>query len=241
MLKNLRTSNPRKMIFFGVVFAGMSLLLILLARDIIREAIVLPLSYLFWLLGVVLDTTPQIVFWISVLMIAALAAYRSLVGRRKPVAQIPLNGSESPGQREYGGQVAHWALRVHLIRRGPSPYFVSAFHQSVNRLLMDELSHRYRLTARQIEDRLREGDLDVPPEVRDYVLGALRRYDGEERPFLADLWARITQLVRDLLGKSSHRDGENGGGNTSPEEEKVRAVLKYLENELEVSNDDTGR
>lgn len=247
-MKNLRASNPRKMMFFGAVILALSLLMIFLAREIIREAIVLPLSYLVWLGGVLLDTTPQIVFWIGALFIAGLTAYRSLASRRKPVAEeIPvLVGETTTSRSNSGGQVTYWGLRVENMRRSPSLYFIGAFHQSVNRMLMDELAYRYRLTPRQVEERLRDDELDVPPEVRDYVLSALGRQDREERPFLADLWARIRQIVRDLARGNTWDGRASGGGlpyggNISPDEEKVHAVLSYLEKELEVSNDDTGR
>jgi hypothetical protein len=200
--------------------------------------------------GVIVDTAPQMIFWAAALFFAVLAAYRSLTGRRKALASPPPELAEVSHTRSPGGQVAYWALRVQVMRQSPSPYFTSSFHQMVTRLLMDALSHRYRLTIRQVEDGLRDGTLDVPAEVRDYALNGLRRFDTENRPFFADLWARITQALNDLLRpnrpQNSPQDDRNMPGadarnrRISADEQMVLVVVNYLEKELEVSNDDTG-
>lgn len=239
-----RVTNPRRL----AIFAGLGLVIILAllfsARDLVREMVVLPLSYLFWSVGVFVDTTPQIFFWIAVLLLAGLAAYRSLVGRGKVLAETPPEVDGPDGIRSLRGQVGNWSVKVNLLRQGQSKYFQSTFHQAVGKLLMDTLAYRFHLTQNQLEDLLRDSTLEVPAAVRDYALKSLR--PGEVIPsssFLARYWSALVDLFRSWFAPAPPPSGPVSGANMrySQDEQQVLEVLKYIEGELEVPHDDTGQ
>lgn len=241
--------NPRRLAFFGAAIILLSLGLLFFARDLIREVIVLPLAYLFWVAGLFINTTAQMVFWLTLLAIAGLAAYRSLAGRRQALAQSP------PELAEFGmlddplfhGQVSYWDLRVRWLRTSTSAYFRETFHHSLGRLLLDTLAHRYRLAPSQVEDGLRDGSLSVPAAVRDYALASLRRIESGQGGLLKRMSVGIAGWLRGWYYRmrgaedASARDSRLRDPRLVEDDRRVATIISYLEEELEVSNDDAGR
>lgn len=238
-----RLSNPRRLAIFGALVLILSLLLLFSAQDLIHELVVLPLSYLFWAGQVFVITTPQVFFWGVLLFIAGLAAYRSLTGRPKVSVEGPLEHAEEGYANILQGQVAYWALRVNLLRQEQGRYFLNAFHLALGRILFDALCHRQRMTFQQVEQHLRDGTLDVPPEVGQYALHSLRRMDFEQEPFLTRTLHNARQRLYSLLDSLLGRGGKSPlpPRPASQDEQWIRQVIQYLEEELEVSNDDSGR
>jgi hypothetical protein len=237
---NLRAANPRRLAVLGGVVLALSAALLFWARGFIREVIVLPLSYLIWVGGVFLETTPQIFFWAALLLLAGMAAYRSLVGSRRAAAPLAPDVVDYLPERARSGQVAYWAGRIGALRAGRSPYFTGALHQAVTRLLLDTLAYRYHLTPNQVEDRLRAGSLDVPEPVRDYALGGMRRLDPEPVPLWQQAWTRLSTYLRALLRAQPAAPAEQD--DLDPQNAaRVRFIIEYLEKELEVSHDHHSR
>lgn len=235
--------NPRRLLLFGGVILLLSAALLLWARDLIRELIVLPLSYLIWAGGLFVENTPQIFFWSVLLVLSSVAAYRSLAGRGKETFPEPIELDTGPRNRPISGRVVFWSFKVGGLRQTNSPYFRGTFEQAVGKLLFDTLAYRFRLTQNQLEDALRDGSLDVPPEVRAYALDGLRRLDPDPVPFWPALWERIVGALRGLLSRTRllRARAFTLPAETNAQEERVLIILKYLEKELEVPNDDSGR
>jgi hypothetical protein len=236
--------NPRRLAFFGAAIILLSLGLLFFARDLIREVIVLPLAYLVWVVGLFINTTAQMVFWLTLLAIAGLAAYRSLAGRREAVALSPPELAELGMLDDplYHGQVSYWDMRVRWLRTSTSAYFRDTFHHSLGRLLLDTLAHRYRLSPAQVENGLRDGSLSVPPAVRDYAIASLRRMDSGQGGLLMRMGVGITGWLRGWFYRMQGADGSSVRDPRLMEDEKrVAVIISFLEEELEVSNDDDGR
>ena len=239
-----RVTNPRRLLIVGGLALALSLVLLISARGVIREVIVLPLSYLFWSLGVFVDTTPQIFFWMVLLLLAGIAAFRSLARRGMASMEAPPNLENRVSGGSLNGQVSFWFTKVNLLRQGQSKYFQNAFHQSVGRLLMDTLSYRYHLTPVEIEALLREGTLVVPEEVRAYALTSMRRQEFEQPRLFERYWSALVDLFRSWFAPAPRQPGEDGplmaSSRSAQDEQQVQLVLKYIEEELEVPHDDTG-
>ncbi len=174
------TINMRRLLITAAVLILISAGLLFWGRDVIREAVVIPISILLWGLRILVQGTPQIFFWIVALLIAGLVAYYSLSGRRKPVAPAPLGVSDS--QPVYtSGRAVFWANKANLLQAGEGGYAESNSHMAVVRLLVDMLAYRYRLPARTVEEQIRDGSLgtlgvpSIPPQVMAYLRGHLVR------------------------------------------------------------------
>jgi hypothetical protein len=242
-MKRLRSiKNPRRLILFVVLMALVSAGILLWARDIVREIFVLPISYIIFLFGVLVRTTPQFYFWIVLLMITFMMAYRSVKRKRQAPKRAPSSVlaelSLEPMRR---GRVHFWANKVRLMRTSGSNYYSSNFHQSLGRLLVDMLAYRYRLSPIQIEQSLRSHTLDVPEQVRVYILLSMRPLTPDTRGFLASLWDEIVRAVKGFLeGRFPHENQAGGINPANQVESNVAWILKYMEEELEVPHDDSG-
>ncbi len=185
MMKRLRSSKPRRLIIFGVTLAVLTFALFFWMREIVHEVVVLPLSYLFFLGGIVVDTTPQVFFWFAMVSIAIYIAYRSLNKRQKPgelvLHRIPVD--DQP--KESAGRLSFWATKVNILRQHRGSYFLGGFHLTFGRLVIDLISHRYHLTPGQVEERVRDGSLDLPDEVKEYLMYSLSRQQISVKPFSA--------------------------------------------------------
>lgn len=234
-MKTIRAANPRRAAIFGALLLILSLALLLFARDAIRELVVLPLSYLAWLAGIFFDTAPQIFLWIVLVFVLLMMAYRSLALRRKEVAEPPPELAELAWETRHSGQVAFWTNRVHLMRGTHSTYYENSFNQTLGRLLLDLLAYRYRMTPNQVEDHLREGSLDVPADVREYALYSLRRLEPAHARFWQTTWGALVEVFDAVFR------GRRGGQAARPDDPRITAILKFMEDELEVFDDHTGQ
>lgn len=288
-MTEVKATNPRRLVIFTFVMVIALAVLLIWARGIIRELIVLPISYVLWAARIILFVVPEIYFWMGAVAIGLLIAWRAIAGRpaqaktqnslglldrtilnmmEKKAGSISEQPSFSDRQRlgarqdvlDYKtsapvevsrGRVAFWNTKIHLVRRGASPYYQSTFHSTLALLLVEMLAHRYRLTNVQIEDRLRlnpeseQGQLlglNVPDYVREYVLSRLRYRDMVEKSF----WQRTRENLIDLI-RNLRRSllellrGPEYVYHEQPLDPRVERVLKYMEEELEVPNDDNGR
>lgn len=228
-----RGVNLRRVIIIAAVLLLLGIVLLFWARDVIREVVVLPLSYLFWFFGLFIKSTPQLFFWIALLFISFMIAYRSLAGKKRIRVDYTygMGIDEAPDRHLVTGRVVYWRAKENLLYAGSGSYYQTTFHTAITRLLLDQLSHRYRLPASEVEKRLREGSIDVPDEVREYVLSSLTRSDQTSTGFFALLWRRVVERVRAWMAHWTKAPQDH------PVDPQFARILQYMEEELEVSHD----
>lgn len=232
-MQSLRVKNLKRLVIPAGILLAALLILLFNAQDVVREVVVLPLSYWFWVIGIFIRSTPQMFFWAMLLVVGALIAIRSLAGRRAALAVIPGLDDYEP-DAPLTGRVSYWVVKLDQAGRPGSGYFRVSFHTALGKLLIEMLAHRYRLPVNQVEDRLRAGLLDVPDEVRDYALGSARRLEASTEPALVRLWQTVIESGRAWLNAYNKK--------TAPQyaDPLARRILQYMQDELEVSNDDSG-
>lgn len=234
------TINPRRLILILVFLLVVSGAVLFWLRDIVREVVVLPISYLLFVLGIVIDTAPQIFFWLAAIIIAFWIAFRSISTRHRAVSSSIIAPilSDTGDRNPYGGRVAFWANRVNHMHRYRSQYYLSTFHQSLARLLIELLAHRYRLTILQAEERLRIGLLDVPSDIREYVLSSLSRRDFTRQNPLTRLWKSILETVRGRFFRHTKFSGQLEENKPETQlESQIARIIHYMEEELQVTHD----
>ncbi|RME53087.1 MAG: hypothetical protein D6790_18040 [Caldilineae bacterium] len=103
----------RRLLPLAILLAATTVL-VLAVDGFLRQVIVEPLLYVGWVIGVVITSLPQAVFWGLFLLLALVLALRSL-SRGKPPPPLP-----RPAREEFHGPVVTW---LHLLERGKSRRF----------------------------------------------------------------------------------------------------------------------
>jgi regulator of protease activity HflC (stomatin/prohibitin superfamily) len=91
--------------------------------------------------------------------------------------------------------------------------------------------------VRVIENQLKANTLNVPLEVRDYLLSHEERQEGTYRGFFGELWQNLVDFALDSWARIT--TGQKA--RPAPVDPQVAFILNYLEEELEVSHDDSGQ
>lgn len=235
-MKERRKPNFLRLAIFAAALILLSSVMIFWGHEVIREVIVLPLSYIFWVLGILVRVTPQIFFWIVMLLIALQIIWRALAAPKKATRRAEPYLDEAPSPMS-GGRAAYWARKVSLMQAARGGYYANTFHSALSRLVLDTLSYRYRQPLRVIENQLKANTLNVPTEVRDYLLSHGERQEGNYRGFFSELWQNLVNFALDTWTRIT--DGQKA--KSIPVDPQIAFILKYLEEELEVSHDDSGQ
>lgn len=237
-MNQIRSINLRRVIVVLAVLLLVSIVVIFWMREVVREVLVLPISYLLFVAGIFIDSTPQVFFWVSILLTTFWIAYRSMSSkRRKPPPLIRPVADNSSGRQPFSGRVSSWAAKVRQMRKYNSSYYRGTFHQSLARLLVELLAHRYRLTPLQAEERLRNGVLDVPAEVRAYFLSSMGRPEPIRIGFFARLRKMLNDTWRDWLNHRFEASPLEKKDKRSQTEAQIERIILYMEEELEVAHD----
>lgn len=226
--------NTRRLMVVALIVLMLTSAVLIFFRGIVRELIVVPISYIFWVIGTFVRNTNQEFFWVALIIIALLVAYRSMKPQKKAEfyddGSSPYTSSNSLSPNQ--GRVSFWATRVGLIRFGP--YYQTSLRDAVSQLLLDVLAYRYRLTRRQVEQRVQDGSLKVPPEIRQFLQTSIFMYRVEQVTFFQYVLRQLRFWFLSKFKKSS-----SGTVMLDPD---LARVVQYMEEELEVSYyDHSGR
>lgn len=210
----MKLPSKERLVPVAVVLLLAIPLALLLSRafgEFVREAVVIPFSYLFWILRLYFRSIPPLLFWGALLLFGLLIAVTSLA------SYIPGGQTEEAGEAmeelEYPGRVQRLTKHIHMAAR--SDYFRQRLAQRLSELVVEELTYSEKYTLEQVEQGL--DALDTPPEVREFLERDIRtlslsRSDGliarlvhrlwgraEPRGFNAEL-ERVVQFLGDRLG-----------------------------------------
>lgn len=155
----------KQLLPLGVILIS-AMLLAPLIRDFIRDVLVVPLLYLVWIGRIVFNTIPQAGFWGCFLLLALLTAGASLLKRGSFSARIHQAKTVQPGR------VEKWANLIG--QAAQEEYYQWRLAQGLRELLVDTLAYETRLTPKQIKQRMRNAQLELPPEIQAYLLASLK-------------------------------------------------------------------
>jgi hypothetical protein len=234
VMKQFSSMNTRRLVLFVIVLAILCGAIFLGLRNIIREVFVIPLSYLFFLAKIFIDSTPQVFFWGALIILSIWITSRSLSSRQKK-ADLAFQGS--PVADHYGeatGRLHYWVVKMNILRHYRGSYFMGGFHQSFGRLVVELLAHQEHLTTAQVEDRIRGGSLDLPEDIRDYLITSLSRPEYSPGRF-EQLWGRIREAIRRWLHWPGPKEKE--GTPFDRAFNSIDRVIQFMEEELEISHE----
>lgn len=225
--------NKRRLYVVSAILLVMVTAILFSLRDVVREVIVIPITYLVWVIGILIESTAQLFFWLAVLFIALLVAWRSIRPPKKPRDETiyrPLTSDETLSASGRG-RVAFWLTRVNTLRLGN--YYHANFNEAVSRMLVDMLAYRHHLTPRQVEQAISRGSISVPPDIVEFV----RKNAGQRMFVQPSLLTWIMNALREWFLTRINREAAKTDDVLDP---AVRRVIAYMEEELEVTNEQSG-
>ncbi len=171
------------------LIALLAVLLSPFLQNFVRELLVIPLLYLFWIGRFLALAVPQSVLWAILVATLALLMGVSLLGQRRPRPRADFSPAASQGRIE------SWATLISKAQ--DDDYFKWRLAQQLQKLTLNTLAHRQGQSLRQTRQQLRQGKLDIPPELQPYFLASLQPL-GNLRPTRGLFRANTGPLPLDL-------------------------------------------
>lgn len=153
-----------------LALAGMVLVAVLLAfplREMVHEAIVVPVAYILWTLGLFYRSQSQGIWWIILIVLVLLVLIRSLAPPLRPPGRVVPRPKPARGQVE---DLAGW-----LDRSGQGTYFKWLVANRLGKLAFQILVQRESGKPRSVFEPLAGPDWDPGPELQTYLQSGLHR------------------------------------------------------------------
>ena len=194
-------SKFRVILLFGIVILLLAVPLMLLLEDFVRDAILIPLAYLWWIAEIVIDAIPQSYFIGGLVALGLYIAVLSLRSDREGTSR------ETSTRVISSGNLKVWVQRLRWVARGN--YSKQRLHYHLGRLCLSVLAHEYRLQSSEVAQRIRDEDLTVPDTIQPYVDAAVRYSRPVPRtrfPLLDQFWGWVKRLVTPEANERLQRD-----------------------------------
>ena len=211
--------------FLAIVLLIVLILILALGiKDFVREAIVVPVSYIFWLSNIFFKTVPQAAFLGLLVLVILYIGLGSLSPEKKARSEDQPYELRTPAR----ARVSFWSLQVRMLRG--SNYARDRFSQFLTKLVVDVLAHEQQLTRLQLEDAVEEGKLDIPIEMKAFLTRHQQAASSGSRRLLAWLGRVLTQIWQKAWGYPSPVQ-------TSSEYAYLEKIVLYLEKQLEIKHE----
>jgi hypothetical protein len=161
-----------------------------LCRTFVREVVIIPFLYIFWIGKFFVDTIPQIIIWFFFVAILFLILVISFVGKRPESHRGPLPSQTTESR------IGAWLKLIEQARE--DDYFKWRLGQRLQKLAMRQLAHRNNDTVRDTRNRLRKGTLELPVEITEYFQTSLQPLGNLSRPGRWKFWHRRSPSPLDL-------------------------------------------
>jgi predicted membrane protein len=137
-----------------------------LVRTFVREVLVIPFLYLFWLVRFLLEFLPQASLWpVFVLMIFLILATAFLSRSARPRRVRPLASPEP-------GRVAGWR---HLLGQARADsYYKWRLGQQMQKLALEAIAQQKGQSIKLTRQQLRNGSLNLPADLQAYFDASLQ-------------------------------------------------------------------
>lgn len=150
---------------WGIAFSFiLGLLITIFWQELIRELILVPLTYLIWLGRLIYRSFDQQALWTSLLILVITLAWLSL--RLKP----GVSKGHVDAETDFPQRVLLWRRRLDEADRGT--YMKWRLAQHLSELVVDALIYRTGQTRQQIDQELDMNFADLPDELVRYMRAA---------------------------------------------------------------------
>ncbi len=163
-------------------------------RDAVREAVVVPLIYLAWLGDLTFASIGQAVFWGLLLALTAISLFFGLQPTWAARASAPRVNQMGP---QGGRRVAYWARQ--LARGGNALLWDLSAQSDFRKLILAVWAYHRRVSLVELEVEIKTGAVELPPQVRVY-------FDKDDYPEAEPMsyLERVISWLRGLAGSENH-------------------------------------
>jgi hypothetical protein len=214
----------------GRTFALLMVIILLLAlvlglglRDFVRTNIVIPVSYVLWIGGLLVKSTPQVLFWGVLVGVAAFLALRSLGTVTGLVEKV----DEAEPRYTRRGRIGFWTIQLYHAQQS---FFRMRFEEFFARLILDVIAFEEQTDPIELERRMEDGTFEPPEELRVFL--RLRR--GLANPHKIGFFTSLRQRLW-WLGNLGRQ--EQGPAQPGSIDRPIEEALAILEDQLEVKHD----
>lgn len=212
--------RDRQVLITIVVVFLLALVLLLFFRSTVTNIIVTPLLYLFWLGDLILKSIAQRYIWWVLLGVMVIIMLRGpLLQQRR--------GESSPRavyRQRQTQRVSFWIAQLRRMASGTYPEEYSKYE--LRKLILSVLGHSVNLSPREIEERLKNGEFELPPEILSGFQPNNQKSVGEKKTILSRLLQRFNVI--------SSRESTANAAKVSRE---VEESIQYLEKQLEINRE----
>jgi hypothetical protein len=210
--------DDRKRLLLILSIFPLTLLILLIFRDTIREWVVIPLLYLFWFINQGILGLYQGILWFVFLILILSFTYFSL--KRFNVYKERF---EDQRQQIVGtGRMRHWTNLLNLAGRGglSHPYIASQLREELYALI----AYRKNLKPFEVERQVESGELVIPEDIRRFLYSQNNHYDN------SSFFTEIVKFWRTFL-PVRHRT------NRDWVMKNIERTIAYMEEILELNDD----
>jgi hypothetical protein len=172
----------RLWLYFALSSAALVLgaILSLFYRDWVREQVVIPVAFLFWVLSLLYRSIPQIYLWgILVIIVLVIAVSASRPAAASQITWRP----EKPGVSV--SRYTTWLRYTTTMNN--SQFANDNFARELIRLIIQILSYQHGLAADEVYKQLDQNDLGLSPELYAFI----KRRGFQEQPKPEPRWREL--------------------------------------------------
>ena len=212
--------RDRQVLITIVVVFLLTMVLLLFFRSTVVNIIVTPLLYLFWLGDLILRSIAQRYIWWFLLGVMVVIMLRGPLLRQRRGE----TSSRAVYRQRQTQRVSFWIAQLRRMASGTYPEEYSKYE--LRKLILSVLGHSINLSPREIEERLKNGEFELPPEI----------LSGFQPNNQKSVWEKKTILSR-LLHRFNVISSRESTANTAKVSREVEESIKYLEKQLEINRE----
>jgi uncharacterized membrane protein len=189
--------------------------------NFIRENIIVPLSYGFWIISMLVKGTPQALFWFILLVLAIILAGRSITGKKSG----SLQGRRTDNSYAHRPRLRHWVRQILLSR---SVRYKQYLKENLGRLAMDVLGYQQGLTMSQYQHDVDTRLLDPPAILTPFMVRRIELDPSAE----GLTWNKIKQWVERTLTSLPFLPHP-----PPPPDPEMEALVSFLEQQMDMEQE----
>ncbi len=189
--------------------------------DFVRDGIVVPIYYLIWLVRLILNSIPQVIFLILLVFVCFMIALNTLL----KLQSRQYKQAASRYRFIEGGRYLFWNRLLTNLRS--NPFSRDEFALEARKLILEILSYQEGVDIHGIEQMVAENKISVPASVMQLVLSRKLQFPPEKGNSLRRKIARLLRrsFPEDTLGEQMI-------------DEQAKEIIHFIEDRLEISHDE---
>lgn len=211
--------DKRVLLVMAAVFL-LALVLLLFFRGLVVRVIVEPLLYLFWLLNLILNSIDQRYLWWFLLGVMIILVVRGLMRQQKGADK----NSRAVYQPRQTQRVSFWNTRIRRMASGTYPDEYSK--HEFRKLILDVLGYRLNLSSAEVEKSLKNGQLELPEEIKAAFLQDSEAPAAGRKAFSSRLLQRFKRMFAREESLSSEKANQ-----------QIEGLILYLNKQLEINRE----